>query len=78
MIKVHESYKKLGISKEVYEFGEEILKGLPSQQHRVLEELYLQDKTQEQVATTLCCTTRYIRKCKNLGLKNIKKKLHSS
>ena len=57
---------------------EQILKDLPSQQHRVLEELYLQDKTQEQVATTLCCTTRYIRKCKNLGLKNIKKKLHSS
>ena len=44
---------------------EQILKGLPNQQQRVLEELYLHDKTQEQVATTLRCTTRYIRNCNN-------------
>ena len=56
---------------------EQILNGLPPQQHRVLEELYLQDKTQEQVANNLCCTTRYVRKCKLLALKNIKKKLHT-
>lgn len=57
---------------------EDLFEDLPKMQQEVLRQIYLQDKTQEQVAMSLQCSPRYVRKCKNLGLSNIKKKLNKN
>lgn len=50
---------------------------LPRKQRAVLKYALFHRYTQQQIAAKLNCSTRYVRKCKTLALKHIKKKLHS-
>lgn len=56
----------------------DLFKDLPVRQQEVLRYIYLENQTQEQIAETMHCSTRYVRKCKALGLSHIKRKLHKA